>query len=86
MKIHFKRPRSLKQEWVSERLWCNKGSLAGAAARLRMIARDPSTLPDEADSLVRICSEISTVLFGWDGEARRTRSLEQFEKSNKPSK
>lgn len=84
MKSYYRRPRSLKQEWVSERLWCNKGSLAGAAVRLRMIARDPSTLPDEAELLLRICSEVDAILFGWSGETRKARSWKRFEKIKKP--
>ena len=77
-------PRSIKQRWVAERCWMNKGSLAGAAARLRMLAGNPSTLPDEAKSLDRIVAELESLLFTWDSKTRRATSLELFMRRKRP--
>ena len=78
------KPRSIKQRWVAERCWMNKGSLAGAAARLRMIAKDPSTLPDEASSIAQAVTRLESLLFTWDSKTRREISWEQFEIYHKP--
>ncbi|MCJ7761196.1 hypothetical protein MUP59_08690 [Candidatus Bathyarchaeota archaeon] len=40
---------SLKQKWVSERLFINNGSLLGIITRLNQIAKAPSTLVSEAN-------------------------------------
>ena len=77
-------PRSIKQRWFAERCWQNKGSLAGVTARLRMIAKDPSTLPDEASSIDHVITELQSVLYTWDSKRRRRTSLRQFEIYHKP--
>lgn len=43
--------KSLKQQWVFERLYSHEGSLRGMAVRLRRIASAESTLKEESDHL-----------------------------------
>ena len=71
-------PRTIKQQWASERCWQNKGSLAGAGARLRQIAYAHSTLPKETKQLLLACTIIDDLLAYWDRELQKEFSLIQF--------
>lgn len=67
---------SLKQKWVSERLFINNGSLKGVAARLRQIANSPSTLPVEAN----LISYAAGIIYEINLKLNQEESFEQFKK------
>ena len=68
--------KSIRQQWVSERLFTNFGSLIGITVRLIQISKAASTLPHEADALMTAARMITNINLRLNQPA----SLEQFEK------
>jgi hypothetical protein len=66
---------SLKQKWVSERLFSHKGSLSGIVTRLNQIAIAPSTLPYESSRLYEAARIIKNISMEMD----KTQSWKQFQ-------
>lgn len=56
--------RSLKQQWVSERLFSSKGQLGQVRQLLLHVAKKKSTLPQEARILTMAANQISGVKVG----------------------
>jgi hypothetical protein len=52
---------SLKQKWVSERLFSTRGSIAGMIVRLEQIAKAPSTLCLEAYTIYQTIKLLKTI-------------------------
>ena len=75
--------RTKKQNWAFERCWCNKGGIAGAAARLRMIANCASTLPQESEELKAIAAKLGNMAQIWNDEKIKKRSWNMYRIGNK---
>jgi hypothetical protein len=65
---------SLKQKWVSERLFSTKGSLAGIIVRLNQIASASSTLGLEACTIFQVIELLRTI----DVDMNREKSWNKF--------
>ena len=80
----IKMTKSIKQKWVFERCYLNKGSLTGIEVRLRQIANGPSTLSPETGTLIKISDILKEILAGWDNKMRKDASWKRFsERRNK---
>lgn len=69
-------PKTIKQQWVSERLFTNFGSLIGITVRLTQISKAASTLSEESEKLM----EAARIITGVNLRLNQPASLEQFEK------
>ncbi len=62
-----------KRKLTSERCWQNYGSLAGCIARLDMIAKSETTLPEEASDIDCATSILKLTLLSWKENYSRVK-------------
>jgi hypothetical protein len=75
-------PKSVTQQWVSERCFSNYGSLGGIATRLEQIANCSSTLISEKDILLSLSDTLKIFLRDWDSDKAKEKSLTQYKELN----
>jgi hypothetical protein len=75
-------PKSVTQQWVSERCFSSYGSLEGIVTRLRQIANNRSTLISERDTLLAMVDTLRIFIASWNSDNAKDRSLAQYKERN----